>query len=68
MFLVESLAKVFSKYYINPRGTIIYEEEIAQGTYYNGPTLNGINIRYASDGEWANKVYDVMTKLYEKLY
>ena len=32
-------------------------EKKAAGTYYNGPTLSGINTRYASDKNWANAVF-----------
>ncbi len=37
------------------------------GTYYNGPTVAGVNTRYASDSNWSNRVYNVMLSLYEKL-
>ena len=37
---IELVAKVFSKYYLNPSGTKIYDNEIAVATYYNGTTLS----------------------------
>ena len=61
------VAKVLVKYYLNESGTVIYEGEKAVGSYYNGPTISGVNTRYASDKNWANKVYSVMEKLYGKL-
>ena len=64
---IELVAKVLSKYYINEPGKVIYDGERAVGSYYNGPTIAGVNTRYASDVNWANKVYSVMEKLYEKL-
>ena len=64
---IETVAKSLVKYYINPAGTKIYDGETAVGTYYNGPTLNGVNTRYASDTEWHNKVFSYMQKLYNKL-
>lgn len=64
---IETVAKSLVKYYINPAGTKIYDGETAVGTYYNGPTLNGVNTRYASDSEWHNKVFSYMQKLYNKL-
>lgn len=64
---VELLAKVLSKYYLNPTGTPIYDGETALGSFYNGPTVSGINVRYASDPDWAVKVFDKMEMLYEKL-
>lgn len=64
---VETLAKVFCKYYLYPSGTPIYEGETAKGSYYNGATITGVNTRYASDKEWCNKVYNKMFYLYSKL-
>lgn len=65
---IDLVSKVFVKYYLNESGTPIYDGETAVGTYYNGPTLVGVNTRYASDPEWANKVLNTMTDLYNKLY
>lgn len=64
---IDLIARVFVKYYINPKGTSIYGGEKAMGTYYNGPTLSGINTRYATDKNWANGVYTHMKYLYNKL-
>lgn len=64
---IDLIARVFVKYYINPKGTSIYGGEKAMGTYYNGPTLSGINTRYATDKNWANGVYMHMKYLYNKL-
>lgn len=64
---IETVAKVLSKYYLNEQGTQIYDWETAAGTYYNGPTLKGVNTRYASDQEWAEKVYNTMVSLYQRL-
>lgn len=64
---IDLLARVFVKYYLNPAGTSIYGGEKAAGTYYNGPTLKGINTKYATDKNWANAVYSKMQYLYNKL-
>lgn len=64
---IEYLAKMLTKYYINEPGKILYDGEIAVGTYYNGPTVTGVNVRYASDPNWANAVYEIMSGLYAKL-
>ena len=64
---IDLIARVFVKYYLNPKGTQIYGREKASGTYYNGSTLSGINKRYASDKNWANGVYKHMKYLYNKL-
>ncbi len=64
---IETVAKSLVKNYLNAEGTIIYDGEIAKGTYFNGPTLAGINVRYASDTNWATRIYNIMASLYEKL-
>ena len=64
---IETVAKSLVKYYLNPSGTKIYDGETAAGWYYNGPTLQGVNTRYASDKEWYTKVYSYMELLYNRL-
>ena len=64
---IETVAKSLTKYYLNPAGTKIYNGEIAEAWYYNGPTLQGVNTRYASDKEWYKKVYSYMEMLYNRL-
>ena len=64
---IDLIARVFVKYYLNPKGTSIYGGEVAQGTYYTSPTLTGVNNKYASDKNWANAVYSHMQYLYNKL-
>ncbi len=64
---IDLLARVFKKYYINPAGTSIYSGDVANGKFYNGNTLSSINIKYASDKNWANGVYKWMTHLYKSL-
>lgn len=64
---IDLIARVFVKYYLNPKGTNIYGGEKAIGTYYNGETLTGINNKYATDKNWANAVYTHMKNIYNKL-
>lgn len=64
---IDLIARVLVKYYLNPKGTIIYNGEKAIGTYYNGNTIKGVNQKYASDSNWANKVYNYMIYLYKKI-
>ena len=61
------LARVFAKYYLNPKGTKIHDGNIADGCYYNGETLTGVNKKYATDKNWANGVYYWMKHLYNNL-
>ena len=64
---IDLIARVFVKYYLNPKGTSIYDGEQASGKYYNGATLTGVNKKYATDKNWANAVYKHMEYLYNKL-
>ena len=64
---IDLIARVFVKYYLNQSGTNIYGGEKAVGTYYNGPTLTGINTKYATDKNWANAVFSHMKYLYNNL-
>lgn len=64
---IETVAKSLVKYYLNPVGTKIYDGETALAWYFNGPTLYGVNQRYASDTEWHKKVYNYMEMLYNRL-
>ena len=64
---IELVAKSLVKNYLNPAGTEIYNGESATGSFYNGPTVTGVNTRYASDQGWAQKVYDTMVSLYDNL-
>ncbi len=64
---IDLLARVFAKYYLNPKGTKIYDGNTADGCYYNGPTLTGVNVKYATDKNWANGVYYWMKYLYNNL-
>lgn len=64
---IDLVARVLTKYYINPPGTKIYNNETAVATYYNGSTLAAVNQRYASDEDWHEKVFTYMEMLYSRL-
>lgn len=64
---IDLVARVFVKYYINEPGSIIYDGTAASGKYYNGSNLTGVNVKYASDKNWANGVYKWMKILYGSL-
>lgn len=64
---IDLLARVFTKYYINPKGTPIYGGEKAVASHYYGSTVEAVNNDYATDKGWANKVYNIMSYLYNKL-
>ena len=55
------------KYYLNEEGTEVFDGEVATGIYYNGSTVKGVNIRYASDTAWGERVFATMESLYGRL-
>lgn len=64
---INTVAKALSTKYLYITGTKISNELTATGTYFNGTTIKAVNTRYASDENWASKVYTYMEYLYEKL-
>ena len=64
---IDLVSRVFVKFYLNPKGTIIYDGQSANGKYYSGNTLSAVNKRYATDKNWANGVYTHMQYLYNKI-
>ena len=64
---IDMISRVLVKHYLNPKGTSIYNGEIATGKYYNGCTLAGVNKKYATDKKWADSVYTWIKYLYNKL-
>lgn len=64
---IDLIARVFTKYYINPSGTKIYDNSFANGKYYKGKNLESVGKSYATDKDWANKVYTQMKYLYSKI-
>ena len=64
---IETVAKYLAKYYLNPSGTKIYDDEKAIATYYNGPTISGVNTKYCTDKDWATKIFKYMDYLYERI-
>ena len=64
---IDMIARVLVKYYLNEKGTSIYNGEKATGQYYNGKTLEAVNKRYATDKKWHEGVYSWMEYLYNKI-
>ena len=64
---IDMIARVLVKYYLNPKGTSIYNGEVATGQYYNGRTLSAVNKKYATDKGWYNGVFKWMQYLYNRL-
>lgn len=64
---IDMIARVLMKNYLNPKGTTIYNGEVASGKYYNGNTIAGVNKKYATDTNWTNCVYTWMKYLYNRL-
>ena len=64
---IDTVAKALAKNYLHTAGTSIVDDVVATASYNNGPTLTGVNTRYASDENWAGKVYKYMEFLYGRL-
>ena len=64
---INTVAEALSLNYLHTKGTKVSEDLIARGTYYNGTTAKAVNVRYATDKGWSDKVYNYMQYLYGKL-
>ena len=64
---IDLVARVLMKYYLNSNGESIYGGDIADGRYFTSPTIKGVNKYYASDPNWANSIYKIMSDLYNDL-
>ena len=64
---IDMIARVLMKNYLNTKGTVLCNGEIASGKYYNGNTLSGVNKKYATDKKWADGVNSWMRYLYNRL-
>lgn len=64
---IDMISRVLVKHYLNPKGTSIYNGEVATGKYYCGKTISAVNKRYATDKNWNNGVYKWMKYLYNRL-
>lgn len=64
---INNVAEALSKNYLHVRGTTVNDEIIATGSYFNGTTIKSVNMKYATDENWATKVYGYMELLYNKL-
>ena len=64
---IDLVARVLVNHYLHPRGTPIHSGNTAAGTFFNGNNLAGVNVRYATDRNWANAVFNHMRTLINKL-
>lgn len=64
---INTVAEALSTKYLHVAGTKINEGITATGTYFNGTTAKSVNVRYASDENWSDKVFSYMQYLYNKL-
>ena len=64
---INKVAEVLSTKYLHVSGTKINDDLTATGVYFNGTTAKSVNTRYASDEGWADKVFNYMQYLYNKL-
>ena len=64
---INAVAELLATKYLNVAGTVISDGIIATGTYFNGNTIKSVNMRYASDENWGEKVFNYMQYLYNRL-
>ena len=64
---IETVAKSLAKNYLYTAGTQITDDVVATGSYCNGTTISSVNMRYASDQNWKNKIFSHMQYLYNRL-
>lgn len=64
---IETVAKSLAKNYLYTEGTKITDDIVATGSYCNGTTISAVNMRYASDQNWGNKIFSYMQYLYNRL-
>ena len=64
---INKVAETLSLKYLHVAGTVVGEGLIATGTYFNGTSAKSVNMRYASDENWADKVFSYMQYLYNRL-
>lgn len=64
---INKVAETLSTKYLHTAGTKIGDDLIATGAYFNGTSAKSVNVRYASDEAWADKVFNYMQYLYGKL-
>ena len=64
---INTVAEALSLNYLHVKGTKISDDLVARGIYFNGTTAKSVNVRYATDPAWAEKVYSYMQYLYGKL-
>ncbi len=64
---IDTVASWLVSNYLNPSGTLLKSGGFASGRYYNGPSVIGVNVKYASDSEWCIKVFATMQNLYSQI-
>ena len=64
---INTVGEALATNYLYVRGTVINEGITAKGTYFNGTTAKSVNVRYATDEGWADKVFSYMQFLYNRL-
>lgn len=64
---IDKVAKWLVSNYLNPSGTTLKTGEVANGLYYNGANVTGVNVRYASDENWSTKIFETMIYIYNSI-
>ena len=56
-----------AKNYLNESGTELPSGDVATGRYYNGATVAGVNVKYATDTNWSTRVFAIMQDIYNSI-
>ena len=64
---IYTVALWLAKNYLNESGTELPSGDIATGKYYNGATVEGVNVKYATDTNWSTRVFEIMQDIYNSI-
>ena len=62
---IYTVALWLAKNYLNESGVELPSGDVATGKYYNGATVAGVNVKYATDTNWSTRVFEIMQDIYD---
>lgn len=64
---IDTVAKWLAKNYLNEGGIVLPSGDVAEGRFFNGATVAGVNMKYATDTNWKNRVFSIMKDIYNSI-
>lgn len=64
---IDTVAKWLAKNYLNEGGIVLPSGDVAEGRFFNGATVAGVNMKYATDTNWKNRVFSIMKEIYNSI-